>query len=129
MVKNLLATQEAWVRSLGQADPLEKGMAAHSRTLSWRIPRTGEPRRLQSKRSQRVGNDRAANAFQCNWAIVPFWCVPQIREQIKGHSYVVLIFLSQKLKKSSHPIKIKKNFFFLNLPRSEYLVTASQGSP
>ena len=30
MVKNLPATQESWVRFLGQEDPLEKGMATHS---------------------------------------------------------------------------------------------------
>ena len=36
--KNLPAWQEAWVRSLGQEDPLEKGMATHSSILAWRIP-------------------------------------------------------------------------------------------
>ena len=30
LVKNLSAVQETWVRSLGQEDPLEKGMATHS---------------------------------------------------------------------------------------------------
>ena len=30
LVKNLPAMQETWVRSLGQEDPLEKGMAIHS---------------------------------------------------------------------------------------------------
>ena len=30
--------QETWVRSLGQRDPLEKGMATHSSVLAWRIP-------------------------------------------------------------------------------------------
>ena len=30
MVKNLPAIQETWVQSLGQKDPLEKGIAAHS---------------------------------------------------------------------------------------------------
>ena len=30
MVMNPLAMQETWVRSLGQEDPLEKGMATHS---------------------------------------------------------------------------------------------------
>ena len=30
------------VQSLGQADPLEKGMATHSSILAWKIPRTGE---------------------------------------------------------------------------------------
>ena len=57
MVKNLPATQESWVRSLGQEDPLEKGMAIHSSTLAWRIPWTGEPGGLQSVGSQRVGHD------------------------------------------------------------------------
>ena len=37
MVKNLPAMRETWVRSLGWKDPLKKEMAAHSRTLSWRI--------------------------------------------------------------------------------------------
>ena len=57
MVKNLPAMQETRVRSLGQEDPLEKGMAAHSSILSWRIPWTEEPGRLQSLGSQRVGHD------------------------------------------------------------------------
>ena len=39
-VKNLSAMQETEVRSLGQEDPLEKGMATHSRILAWRIPWT-----------------------------------------------------------------------------------------
>ena len=38
MVKNLPAMQETQVQSLGQEDPLEKGMATHSSTLAWRIP-------------------------------------------------------------------------------------------
>ena len=37
-VKNLPAMQETWVRSLGQEDLLEKGMATHSSILAWRIP-------------------------------------------------------------------------------------------
>ena len=32
--KNLPAMQETWVRSLGQDDPLEKGMATHSSILA-----------------------------------------------------------------------------------------------
>ena len=43
MVKNLLTMQENWVRSLGQDDPLEKGMAMFSSILAWRIPWTEEP--------------------------------------------------------------------------------------
>ena len=37
-VKNLPAKQETWVQSLGQEDPLEKGMATPSSILVWRIP-------------------------------------------------------------------------------------------
>ena len=33
---------------LGQEDPLEEGMAAHSSTLAWRIPGIEEPSKLQS---------------------------------------------------------------------------------
>ena len=43
LVKNPPAMQETQVPSLGQKDPLEKGMATHSRTLAWRIPQTEEP--------------------------------------------------------------------------------------
>ena len=43
MVKNLEAMQETGVRSLGQKDLLEKGMATHSSILAWRILWTEEP--------------------------------------------------------------------------------------
>ena len=46
MLKNLPAMQETWVQSLGQADPLEMGMATHSSILAWRIPWIEEPGRL-----------------------------------------------------------------------------------
>ena len=47
-VKNLPARQEVRVRSLGQEDPLEKGMATHSSMLAWRTPYTEELGKLQS---------------------------------------------------------------------------------
>ena len=43
MVKNLPAMWETQVQSLGQEDPLEKGMAIHSSILVWRTPWTEEP--------------------------------------------------------------------------------------
>ena len=58
MVKNLPAMQETQVQSLGQEDPLGKGMAAHSSIHAWEIPWTEEPGRLQSMGLQRVGYDR-----------------------------------------------------------------------
>ena len=42
MVKNLLVIQKTQVQSLGQEDPLEKGMATHSSILAWKIPWTEE---------------------------------------------------------------------------------------
>ena len=57
MVKNLPAMWETQVQSLGQEDPLEEGMATHSRILVWRIPWTEEPHELQSMGSQRVRHD------------------------------------------------------------------------
>ena len=52
MVKNPPAMWKTWVRSLGQEDPLEKRMAAHSSILAWIIPRTEEFGGLQSMGSQ-----------------------------------------------------------------------------
>ena len=43
MVKNLPAMQETRFQSLGWEDPLQKGMATHSRILAWEIPGTEEP--------------------------------------------------------------------------------------
>ena len=45
---------ETQVPSLGQEDPLEKGMATDSSILAWRIPWTGEPGGLKFMGSQRV---------------------------------------------------------------------------
>ena len=56
MVKSLPAMWETQVPSLGQEDPLEKGMATHSSILAWRIPWTKESGGLQSMGLQRVGH-------------------------------------------------------------------------
>ena len=59
-VKNQPAIQELQklqIRSLGQEDPLEKGMATYSNILAWRIPWTDDPGGLQSMGSQRAGHD------------------------------------------------------------------------
>ena len=61
MVKNLPAMQETRVRSLGQENPLEKGMETHSSILAWGIPWTEEPGGLQSMGSQKVGHDWVTN--------------------------------------------------------------------
>ena len=53
MVKKLPAIQETQVRSLGWEEPLEEGMATHSRILAWKIPWTEELEGLQSMGSQK----------------------------------------------------------------------------
>ena len=42
------AMRKTWVRSLGQEDPLEKEMATHCSTFTWKIPCMEESGRLQS---------------------------------------------------------------------------------
>ena len=61
MVKHLPTVWEAWVRSLGQEDPLEKETVTHSSTLAWKILWTEERSMLQSMGSQRVGHDWATS--------------------------------------------------------------------
>ena len=48
VVTNPPAMQETWVRSLDREELLEKEMATHSSILTWKIPWTEEPGRLQS---------------------------------------------------------------------------------
>ena len=43
LVKNLPATQETWVGSLGWEDTLEEDMETHSSILAWSLPWTEEP--------------------------------------------------------------------------------------
>ena len=54
-------TQETWVRSLGQEDALEKGMATHSSIPAWRIPGTEEPDGLQS-----LGHKESDTTYRMN---------------------------------------------------------------
>ena len=55
--KESAPVQETRVRSPGQEDPLEKGVATHSSILAWRIPWTKEPCGLQSMGLQRIGHN------------------------------------------------------------------------
>ena len=67
MVKNLPAKQETWVRSLGQEDPLEEGMATHCSILAWRIPWTEEPGRLHSMALKKMGMTQQLNHVTPEW--------------------------------------------------------------
>ena len=66
-------TQETWVLSLGQEDPLEKEIATHSSVLAWRIPLPEEPGGLQSMVLQRIGHDWATEHTYLflHWACKP----------------------------------------------------------
>ena len=56
--------QKTQVQSLGQEDPLEKEMATHSSLLTWEIPWTEEPGRLQSVGHKRVRHQLATKQQQ-----------------------------------------------------------------
>ena len=56
-VKCLPTMRETRVQSLVQEDLLAKEMVTHSSILSWKIPWTEKPGRLQAMGSQRVGHD------------------------------------------------------------------------
>ena len=63
-VKNLLSMQKTQVWTLGQEEPLEKGMGTHSSILAWRITWTEETGGLQSMKLQRIGYDWATNTHR-----------------------------------------------------------------
>ena len=70
MVKNLPATRETQVQSLGWEDPLEKGMATHSSILAWRIPWAEEPSGLQST-EKGMATHSSILAWRIPWAEEP----------------------------------------------------------
>ena len=61
VVNNQPGMRETWVQSLGQEDPLKKGMAIHSSILPWRIPWSEKPGEKQSIAAQRVRHDWVTN--------------------------------------------------------------------
>ena len=61
MVKCLATMWKTQVWPLDWEDPLEKEMATHSSTLSWKIPWMEEPDRLQSMGSWRVRHNWATS--------------------------------------------------------------------
>ena len=86
---------ETQVQSLGWEDPLEKQMAAHCRTLAWKIPWMEEPGRLQSMGLWRVGHDWATSLslftfmhWRRQWQPTPVFLPgeSQVRENLVGCS-------------------------------------------
>ena len=68
MVKNLPAKQKMKVQSLGEEDPLEQEMIAHSSILAWEIAWSESLVELQSMVSQRAylvpGRESTPSAMQ-----------------------------------------------------------------
>ena len=83
LVKNPPVVQETWVRSLGWEDPLEKGKAAHSSILAWRISWT-----IQSIGSQRVRHDWATFTFIFTLSSLALvhWVTKYKTEKVLNHS-------------------------------------------
>ena len=117
-VKHLTTMRETWVRSLGQEDPLEKGMATHSCTLAWKIPWLEEPGRLQFMGSQRVRHDWATSLSHkllilrmtsvWLWFLFFVYIYFNIFFNIFG---IFLIYLIQFLLKEYFVLKIKLTIF------------------
>ena len=73
LVKYLPAVQETVIRSLGQEDFLEKGLATHSSILAWSIPQTEEPGRLLSMGSQE--SDRTERLTLSHFTYISIICM------------------------------------------------------
>ena len=63
--------QETQVQSLGQEDPLEKGMATHSNILAWKIPWTEEPDGLQSIVSKELDTTKRLSTLTVSLEKIP----------------------------------------------------------
>ena len=78
MIKNLPAVEETQVQSVGQEDPLEKGMVTRSSVLAWKIPWAEEPGGPQPMGSRRVGH-------VCAWVHAYTRFVQLIRLEVTRH--------------------------------------------
>ena len=96
-----LPMQETWVWSLGQEYPLEEEMTTYSSIITWKVPRTEEPGRLQSIGLQRVRNDWAhkhTSVFN-----------PKSQSREKYQSFKIGKYFRENL-----------NFFILRIEKSEH---------
>ena len=103
--------QETQFQSLGQEDPLEKGMTTHSSTPAWKIPWTVEPGRLQSIGLQRLRHD---------WVTcIPHLIFPFIYGYINGHlgCFHILTFVNDAAINIGVQISFEKSIFRY-IPRS-----------
>ena len=96
-------------RSLGWEDPLEEGVATHSRILAWRIPSTEEPGRLRSTGSQRVGTTETTHLVWALSVAFGFMAYP-LCVQVLSSIYILLFILWLKkidvCKKEESPLQL-----------------------
>ena len=84
-------TQETWIQSLGQEDPLEKEMATHSSILAWKVPWTEVPGRLQSSGLQRVRHDWATeHTYTYRWSKAKIH-IKVNREKARFYSFIDMV--------------------------------------
>ena len=115
--------QETCVWSLGWKDSLGKEVATYSSILTWRIPWTEEPGRLQSMGSQRVGHDwshwACTHMYVCTY--INYSCF--IHLSVDGHlgCFCVLVIVNNaSVNTKVHIYFFELVFIFLGwLPRSE----------
>ena len=109
-IKNRLPmqeTQEIWVQSLYQEDPLEEEMATHSSILAWKIPWKEEPCRLQSMGSQKSWTWQQLVIVQsssCVWLFATPWTAARqaslsfpISQSLLKFMFIKLVMLSNYL--------------------------------
>ena len=109
-------TQETWVPSLGQEDPLEEEMAAHSRILACEMPWAEEPGRLQSiglTNESDTTKQQKGDAFYC---VEDPESVGETR-RLSGLFKPVFLFSASLL--AHHALLADSNTYVLSLERPE----------
>ena len=85
LVKNLPAMQETGVRSLGQEDPLEKGMATDSSILAWKTPSlvaqpVKNPSAVQETGVRSLGQEEHLEKEMAAHSIILAWEIPRTKD-------------------------------------------------
>ena len=84
-----------WVRSLGQKDSLEEGMATHSSILAWRIPWTEEPVGYRPWGRKESDTTEPLKRPSTHARIVPFLLTGKIKRKSREAKPYILGFSSQ----------------------------------
>ena len=121
--------QETWVQFLGQDDPLEKEMATHSGILSWEIPWTEEPGRLQSVRSQRVGHDWVTEHSAHSTRSIWWSLIVNCNEYQHWRRKTDQIYKGGNKENKTHRLCITKNASTRNLSYKLWSVSLNTFSP